>query len=57
MARKYLNKRTHYFYYDDKAGEEQRLVLVYGDEVNTLNGIGSKGADYSRVRYRNRTGQ
>lgn len=57
MARKYLNERTHYFYYDDKAGEEQRLVLVYGDEVNTLNGVGSKGADYSRVRYRNRTGQ
>jgi beta-lactamase superfamily II metal-dependent hydrolase len=57
MARRFLNKKGHRFFFTDSNGDEQSYKLIFGDEVNTLSGAGSKGPDYRRVRYRGRTGQ
>lgn len=57
MATRFVNKKTRSFYFDDANGTEQSYVLIFGDEVNTLTGTASKGAEYSRVSVRGRTGQ
>jgi beta-lactamase superfamily II metal-dependent hydrolase len=57
MPRRFLNKKGHRFYFTDSNGDEQSYKLIFGDEVNTLTGEGSKGPTYRRVRYRGRTGQ
>lgn len=57
MAIRFLNKKTHRFYFFNVAGERKSYVLIFGDEVNTLQGVAPSGADYNRVRYRGRTGQ
>lgn len=56
MAIRFLDKKTHSFYYTDN-GKEKILKLIFGDEVETLPGEASKGPRYTRVRFRNRTGQ
>ena len=54
MAIRFLDKKTHSFYYTDN-GKEKILKLIFGDEVETLPGEASKGPRYTRVRFRNRT--
>jgi len=56
MARRFLDKKTHRFYFDD-AGDEKSYVLIFGDEVDTLTGAAPKGPDFERVRYRGRNGE
>ena len=57
MARRFLNKKTHRFYFLNSAGQRKSYVLIFGDEVNTLQGQGPSGANYNRVRYRGRIGE
>jgi competence protein ComEC len=57
MAVRFLNKKTHRFYFVNEEDERKSYVLIFGDEVNTLQGAAPSGADYNRVRYRGRTGE
>jgi competence protein ComEC len=57
MARRFLNKKTHRFYFVDTDGERKSYVLIFGDEVDTVGGAAPSGANYSRVRYRGRLGE
>lgn len=57
MALRFLNKKTHRFYFDNEAGERKSYVLVFGDEVNTRTGPAPSGADFRRVEYRGRLGE
>ncbi len=53
----FLDKKTHYFYFVDAGGKRQRYVLIFGDEVEPLDGNAPSGPGYSRVRYRGRVGE
>lgn len=58
MAKRYLDRKTHKFYFvDDEDGKRKHYVLIYGDEVNTLSGDAPSGPEYSRVKYRGRVGE
>ncbi len=57
MARRFLDKKTHRFYFLDQNGDRKNYVLTFGDEVDTQSGAAPGGADYSRVKYRGRTGE
>ena len=57
MARRFLDKKTHSFYFVNEAGERARYVLIYGDEVNTLDGDAPSGGDFRPVEYRGRLGE
>ena len=57
MAGRFVNRKTRSFYFDDDNGVEQSYVLIYGDEVNTLNGVGSKGAIFRQLSVRGRSGK
>ena len=57
MARRFLNKKTHPFFFVNDAGVRTRYVVIYGDEVNTLNGAAPSGASFKRVEYRGRVGE
>ena len=56
MARRFLDKKTHPFYFLD-GGERKRYVLIYGDEVDTLTAPAPSGAEFRSVRYRGRVGE
>ena len=57
MARRYVNKKTHRFYFQNADGERDSFVLIFGDEVNTRSGAAPSGADFRRVEYRDRVGE
>ncbi len=57
MAHKFLEKRTHPFFFNDEAGHRKRYVLIYGDEVETLAGPAPSGAGWVKVSYRGREGE
>jgi beta-lactamase superfamily II metal-dependent hydrolase len=57
MATKFLNKKTHWFYFDNELNERKGYKLIFGDEVNKLAGQGPSGADWQRIMYRNRIGE
>lgn len=56
MAIRFLDKKTHRFYFVDN-GEDKSYVLIFGDEVNTVGGAAPSGPDFKRVRYRGRLGE
>ena len=43
MAVRFLDKKTHRFYFVDENGDRKSYVLIYGDEVNTLGGAAPSG--------------
>ena len=51
MARRFLGKKTHYFYFVNDQGDRVRYVLIFGDEVNTRTGPAPSGPEFSRVEY------
>ncbi len=55
MAIRFSNRKTQRFYFKD-GSDEKSYVIIYGDEVNTKSGASFKGAGYSKVEYRGRTG-
>lgn len=57
MPVRYLDKKTHNFYFRDDGGDRKHYVLIFGDEVETLGGAAPGGAGYRRVRYRGRLGE
>ena len=57
MARRFLNKKTHRFFFVNENDERKSYVLIFGDEVNTRQGAAPSGDDYNRVEYRGRIGE
>ena len=57
MARRFLDKKTHRFFFETAAGKRESYVLTFGDEVNTRTGAAPSGGDFSRVEYRGRIGE
>ena len=57
MAKKFLNKKTHRFYFVAANGKRKSYVLTFGDEVNTRNGTAPSGSKYKRIEYRGRLGE
>ena len=61
MAKRFLNKKTHRFFFINEAGVRKSYVLIFGDEVETLAGDApSKSAaepDWIKVKYRKREGE
>jgi competence protein ComEC len=57
MAQRFLNKKTHRFYFVNDDGERKSYVLTYGDKVNTRTGAAPGGLGYKRVEYRGRLGE
>lgn len=57
MARRFLEKRTHRFYFLNEDGERKSYVLIYGDEVDTRTGAAPSGAEFKSVEYRERLGE
>lgn len=57
MAHRFLNKKTHKFYFKTESGERKYYVLIFGDEVNTLTGTAPSGSEWQRVEYRKRVGE
>lgn len=57
MAVRFLNKKTHRFYFVSKPGERKSYVLIFGDEVNTQSGAAPSGLGWRRVQYRGRSGE
>ncbi|MBL1294166.1 MAG: MBL fold metallo-hydrolase [Thiotrichales bacterium] len=57
MATKFLNKKTHRFYFVAANGKRKSYVLTFGDEVNTRNGTAPSGSKYKRIEYRGRLGE
>jgi len=57
MARRFLNKKTHRFYFRDDDGKRKSYVLIFGDEVDTSNAAGASGAGFKAVTYRGRRGE
>ncbi len=57
MALRFLNKKTHRFYFVNEAGERKSYVLTFGDEVDTRQGAAPSGAAFRRVAYRGRVGE
>ncbi len=55
MPIKYSSKKTQRFYFM-KDNKETSLVLIYGDEVETVSGASFKGSDHIKVKYRGRVG-
>lgn len=42
MAQRFVNKKTHRFYFVNDDGERKSYVLTYGDEVNTRTGAAAE---------------
>lgn len=57
MVQKFLNKKTHPFYFLSQSGERKKYILIYGDEVDTLAGPAPSGAGWQKVMYRGREGE
>ena len=57
MARKFLDKKTHRFYFVTDDGQDESYVLIFGDEINTLSGAAPSGSNFRRVEYRGRVGE
>lgn len=57
MARRFVDKKTHKFYFVNGAGKKKSYVLTYGDEVNTKTGVAPSGTDFKVVEYRGRVGE
>ncbi len=55
MAIRFSNRKTQRFYFQD-SGDEKSYVIIYGDKVDFKPGPSFKGAGYSKVKYRGRTG-
>ena len=51
MAQRFLNKKTHRFYFVNQDGERNSYVLIFGDEVNTLQGAAPSGGAYRLVNF------
>ena len=57
MAQRFLNKKTHRFFFVNENGQRKSYVLTFGDEVNTRGGAAPSGVDFNRVEYRGRLGE
>lgn len=57
MTIKFLDKKTHRFYFTNSDGERKSYVLIYGDEIKSLNGNAPSGDDFRLVEYRGRHGE
>lgn len=57
MAKRFLNKKTHRFYFTNEAGEDKSYVLIFGEEVGTQTGAAPRGPAYKKVKYRGRNGE
>jgi hypothetical protein len=57
MPQRFLDKKTHSFYFINDDFERTRYKLIFGDEVETLTGPAPSGPAYSKVKYRNREGE
>ncbi|RUA18767.1 MAG: hypothetical protein DSY83_01540 [Flavobacteriia bacterium] len=55
MALQFLGNKTQRFYFQDQ-GERKSYVLIYGDEVESLQG-NAPTAGYTRINYRGRDGE
>ena len=49
MARRFLNEKTHRFYFTTPGGDRASYLLIFGDEVKTLPGAAPSGARYGRI--------
>lgn len=49
MARRFLSKKTHPFFFVNDAGVRTRYVVIYGDEVDTKTGAAPSGGNFKRV--------
>lgn len=57
MATRFVNKKTHRFHFVKEDGEKASYVLIFGDEVDTLQGAAPSGGNHRRVKYRGRVGE
>lgn len=57
MAQRFLNKKTHRFFFVNEDGKRKSYVLIFGDEVNTRQGTAPSGAAFKRIEYRGRLGE
>jgi beta-lactamase superfamily II metal-dependent hydrolase len=57
MAQRFLDKKTHRFYFVNENGQRKSYVLTFGDEVNTRGGAAPSGVDFKLVEYRGRLGE
>lgn len=57
MARRFVNKKTHRFYFTNETGESSSYVLIFGGEVSTSSVSAPSGGSYRSVRYRGRLGE
>jgi len=57
MATRFLNKKTHKFYFFSNSGQRKHYVLTFGDEINTRSGAAPSGSDFKRIEYRGRLGE
>lgn len=57
MALRFLDKKTHRFYFVDDDGQRKSYVLTFGDEMETVAGAAPSGSTFRRVRYRGRLGE
>jgi competence protein ComEC len=57
VAQRFLNKKTHPFFFNNQSGERTKYILIYGDEVDTLAGQAPSGAGWQKVSYRGREGE
>jgi competence protein ComEC len=57
MAQRFLNKKTHRFFFVNEDGKRKSYVLIFGDEVNTHQGAAPSGVPFKRVEYRGRLGE
>jgi hypothetical protein len=57
VAIRFLDKKTHRFYFVNDEGKRVSYVLIFGDEVDTLGGAAPSGAGFQKVKYRGRVGE
>ncbi len=57
MSTRYLDKKTHRFFFTDSGGKRRSYVLIFGDEISLVPGDGTGTGDWVRAVYRNRTGK
>jgi len=57
MARRFLNKKSERFFFINDNGERVSYVLIFGDEVNTLNQDGPSGPEWDAIEYRTKMGE
>lgn len=57
VAKRFVDKKTHRFYFRGADGRRHSFVLIYGDEVDAGNNTGPSGPGFTKVGYRGREGE